>query len=72
MSLSEFDKLFSDYENVHTERQSEIQHTRHHKSKGQCAVGAGRKYKYGLRDRLLMTLFWLRAYSMTFELLGFF
>jgi len=79
-SLSEFDKLFADFENIHTERQSGIEHTRHHKSKRQRAVGAGRKSKYGLRDRLLMTLFpwhrlpgqvWLRAY-MTFELLGFF
>lgn len=71
MSLSEFDELFADFENIHTERQSGIQHTRHHKSKRQRAVGAGRKYKYDLRDRLLMTLFWLRAY-MTYELLGFF
>jgi len=71
MSLSEFDELFADFENIHTERQSGIQHTRHHKSKRQRAVGAGRKYKYDLRDRLLMTLFWLRVY-MTYELLGFF
>lgn len=33
--------------------------------------GAGRKNKYDLRDRLLMTLFWLKAYT-TYELLGFF
>jgi transposase len=71
MALSEFDELFAEFENIHTERQSGIQHTRHHKLKRQRVVGAGRKYKYGLRDRLLMTLFWLRAY-MTFELLGFF
>jgi hypothetical protein len=44
------------------------------------AVGAGRKHKYDLRDRLLLTLFpwhrppgqvWLKAYT-TYELLGFF
>jgi Helix-turn-helix of DDE superfamily endonuclease len=34
-------------------------------------VGAGRKHKYALRDRLLMTLFWLRAYT-TYEVLGSF
>ena len=34
-------------------------------------MGAGRKHKYTLRDRLLLTLFWLKAYT-TYELLGFF
>ena len=32
-------------------------------------VGAGPKHKYDLRDRLLMTLFWLRAYT-TYSVLG--
>jgi hypothetical protein len=71
MSLSEFEDLHADFESVYTERQTALQHTRHHKSKRQRAVGAGLKHKYELRDRLLMTLFWLRAY-MTYEVLGFF
>ncbi|HLO31759.1 MAG TPA: transposase family protein [Anaerolineales bacterium] len=37
--------------------------------KRQRAVGAGPKHKYALRDRLLMTLFWLRAYT-TYKVLG--
>jgi hypothetical protein len=32
-------------------------------------VGGGRKHKYSLRDRLLMTLFWLKAFT-TYEVLG--
>ena len=45
--------------------------TRTGKKKRQRAAGAGRKHTYDLRDRLLMTLFWLKAYT-TYELLGFF
>jgi hypothetical protein len=71
MSLSEFDELFAEFESVYTERQTGLRYTSRHKTKRQRAVGAGRKYRYELRDRLLMTLFWLRAY-MTYEVLGFF
>jgi hypothetical protein len=35
------------------------------------AVGAGPKHRYDVRDRLLMTLFWLRVYT-TYEVMGFF
>ena len=37
----------------------------------QRAPGAGRPFAHDLRDRLLMTLIWLRIYP-TFEVLGFF
>lgn len=71
MSLVEFDKLYAKFEIAHIERGSALQHTRRHKGKRLRAVGAGRKYKHALRDRLLITLFWLRAYT-TYEVLGFF
>lgn len=71
MSLAEFDKLYAKFELSHRARASALQHTRRHKAKRQRAAGAGRKHRYALRDRLLMTLFWLRAYT-TYEVLGFF
>jgi len=71
MSLAEFDELYAEFEKVHVERRSVSRTTRRHKAKRQRAIGAGRKHKYALRDRLLMTLFWLKAY-MTYEVLGFF
>src|SRR5688572_23788991 len=71
MSLAEFEKLYAEFELAHGAREMTIQHTRRHKVKRRRAVGAGRKHKYPLRDRLLMTLFWLRAYT-TYEVLGFF
>lgn len=71
MSLAEFDKLYAKFELSHRAGASALQHTRRHKAKRQRAAGAGRKHRYALRDRLLMTLFWLRAYT-TYEVLGFF
>jgi hypothetical protein len=71
MSLAEFEKLYAEFELAHSARASTLQHTRRYKVKRQRAVGAGRKHKYALRDRLLMTLFWLRAYT-TYEVLSFF
>jgi hypothetical protein len=69
MSPAEFEKLYIEFELAHIARVSSLQDTRRHKQKRQRAVGAGRKHKYTLRDRLLMTLFWLRAYT-TYEVLG--
>jgi hypothetical protein len=70
MSLAEFEKLYAEFELAHIARVSTLQHTRRYNVKRRRAVGAGRKHKYPLRDRLLMTLFWLRAYT-TYEVLGF-
>lgn len=70
MNLVEFEQFYAEFEEAHTERLQTSKKTRGNQ-KRQRAVGAGRKHKYGLRDRLLMTLFWLKAY-MTYELLGFF
>lgn len=71
MSLAEFDKFYAEFECVHQERLLASNKIRRGKKKRQRAVGAGRKHRYDLRDRLLMTLFWLKAYT-TYELLGFF
>ena len=71
MSLNEFDTFHDEFESVHEERLRTCQQTRRGQKKRQRGVGAGRKHKYDLRDRLLMTLFWLKAYT-TYELLGFF
>jgi IS5 family transposase len=71
MSLVEFDKFYVEFEKTHEERLQSSMTTRAGKKKRQRAIGAGRKHKYDLRDRLLMTLFWLKAYT-TYELLGFF
>lgn len=69
MSLAEFEQLYAEFEMAYLARQNSLQYTRRHKIKRQRAVGAGRKHKHTLRDRLLMTLFWLRAYT-TYEVLG--
>jgi hypothetical protein len=71
MSLVEFDQFYVEFEIAYEERRQNISTTCRGQKKRQRAVGAGRKYKYDLRDRLLMTLFWLKAYT-TYELLGFF
>lgn len=71
MSLVELDKFYAEFEKTHEERLQSSTTTRVGKKKRQRATGAGRKHKYDLRDRLLMTLFWLKAYT-TYELLGFF
>jgi len=71
MSLVEFDKFYAEFEKAHEERLQSSTTTRTGKKKRQRATGAGRKHKYDLRDRLLLTLFWLKAYT-TYELLGFF
>jgi hypothetical protein len=69
MSQEEFKKLYTEFESAHMARESAFPRTRRNKVIRQRAVGAGRKHKYSLRDRLLMTLFWLRAYT-TYEVLG--
>lgn len=70
MSLEEFDQFYAEFETAHIERLC-TSTTRRGKKKRQRAVGAGRQHKYDLRDRLLMTVFWLKAYT-TYEVLGFF
>ena len=71
MPLTDFENLYSDFERAYFESVGTLQHTKRHRRKRRRAVGGGRKHKYNLRDRLLMTLFWLRAYT-TYEVLGYF
>lgn len=71
MSLVELGKFYVEFERAHIERLASLTKTRGGKKKRQRSSGAGRKHKYDLRNRLLMTLFWLKAYT-TYELLGFF
>lgn len=70
MPLTEFENLYAEFERAYVERAGASQYTQRHRLKRRRAVGGGRKHKYHLRDRLLMTLFWLRAYT-TYEVLGF-
>ena len=69
MSLAQFDKFYAEFELAYQARVHSQQYTRRDKLKRQRAVGGGRKHKYSLRDRLLMTLFWLEAFT-TYEVLG--
>lgn len=71
MSLSAFDQLYVEFEVTHVHRTRASDVTRRKRQRRQRAVGAGRRHRYALRDRLLMTLFWLRCY-MTYEVLGYF
>jgi len=71
MSLLVFDQLYAEFEVAHQQHLNQAKLTRRTNTRRQRAVGAGRKHQYHLRDRLLMTLFWLRV-SMTYEVLGFF
>lgn len=71
MSLAEFENLYVEFERAYARCFNAFELTRRHSLKRKRAVGAGRKHRYSLRDRLLMTLFWLRAYT-TYKVLGTF
>lgn len=71
MPLAALDKLYAEFEPIHHQRLRSAGLTRRTKTPRRRAVGAGRRHQYDLRDRLLMTLFWLRVYT-TYEVLAFF
>src|SRR5215212_8610888 len=71
MSLTEFEKLYVEFELAYRAYAFSLEYTRRDKLKRRRAVGGGRKHKYALRDRLLMTLFWLKAFT-TYEVFGSF
>jgi hypothetical protein len=71
MTLPAFERLYADFEPAHTLRLEQTTLTKRHKRPRTRAVGAGRPHRYCLRDRLLMTLFWLRVYT-PYEVIGFF
>jgi hypothetical protein len=66
VTVQEFDELYNKVVPVWSEQERKrlSQRTR------QRAIGGGRKYKLPLRDRLLMTLMWLKLYLNT-NVLGF-
>lgn len=71
MPLAAFDKLYAEFEPIHHQRLKAAKLTRRTKTPRRRAVGAGHRHHHDLRERLLMTLFWLRVYT-TYEVLGFF
>jgi hypothetical protein len=71
MPLAAFDELYAEFEPIHSQRLRSARLTRRTKTPRRRAVGAGRRHDHDLRDRLLMTLFWLRVYT-TYEVLAFF
>ncbi len=71
MSVAEFDALHEEFAPAHARRRATLNITKRDKRPRQRLAGAGRPHRHDLRDRLLMTLIWLRVYT-TYEILGFF
>ncbi|WP_322814570.1 hypothetical protein [Chloroflexus sp.] len=71
MTLEAFDRLFDEFVVAHAQRLANLTVTKRKGTLRQRAVGAGGKHRYSLRDRLPMTLFWLRVYT-TYEVMGLF
>ena len=69
MSFAEFEQLYNEFELAYRAHENSLGYTRRDNMKRRRAVGGGRKHKYSLRDRLLMTLFWLKAHT-TYKVLG--
>jgi len=67
----DFDALLCDFQEAHRGRLEEATHTKRGSRPRQRKAGAGHPFDHDLRDRLLLTLFWLRVYP-TYELLGWF
>lgn len=70
-SVAAFEDLYTEFETAHEHRLGHQDVTRKRGTPRQRQVGAGRKFRHSLRERLLLALFWLRTYP-TLELLGFF
>jgi hypothetical protein len=69
LSQKDFDALYLDFQEAHRRRLEQASHTKRGFRPRQRKAGAGHPFDHNLRDRLLMTLFWLRVYP-TYELLG--
>lgn len=61
LSLREFNRLFDDFKAIHTRLELERRARLEEQKPRVRRVGAGRRHKYGLRDRLLITLFWMHV-----------
>src|SRR5689334_10216100 len=70
MDPAAFDALAQQVDDADRARRAASTTTRRKGQPRRRAPGAGRRPALELRDRLLMTLFWLRAYP-TYEVLGF-
>ena len=68
LCLEEFDRLFGEVTAADRRRVAAATTTKDGRPRRR-AVGAGRHPDHDLRDRLLMTLFWLRVYP-SYSLLG--
>ena len=69
-SVEMFHSLFLAFTRAYEDQKHASKTTKRDGKPRQRAPGAGRRYAHDLRDRLLMTLIWLRTYP-TFEVLGF-
>lgn len=67
LDVDEFERLFQKF----APKWIEQEHERLNRPNRKRAIGGGRKYTLGLKDRLVMVLCWLRLYLNT-EALGFF
>lgn len=70
MDFDAFETLFADFEAAYQAARAAAGRTRRGQPRHR-APGGGRPHALSLRDRLLMALFWLKAYP-TYEVLGFF
>jgi non-heme chloroperoxidase len=70
-TVAAFDALYAEFAAAHAERLAQSTLTRKRATPRKRKMGAGRRFKHSLRDRLLLALFWLRVYP-TLELLGLF
>jgi len=71
MSVDDFDCLYQQFAPAHQGRLLTLSITKRDKRPRKRQAGAGRRHSHELRDRLLMSLFWLKVYT-TYEVLGFF
>jgi IS5 family transposase len=71
MNVADFDALYQEFAPAHAQRLAQTPTTKRDKRPRRRTVGAGRRHAHNLKDRLLMTLVWLRVYT-TYEVLGFF
>jgi hypothetical protein len=69
LSKDDFDTLLLDFQAAHARRRQQATHTKRSCRPLRRKAGAGHPFDRDLRDRLLLTLVWLRVYP-TYELLG--
>ncbi len=63
MSLADFDCLYQEFAPAHQARLHALTTTKRDKRPRKRQTGAGRRHSHDLRDRLLLSLFWLKVYT---------